>query len=60
VRFRLSLAAALSNDAFEHPTTPRVGLATQLREFDTNRRGRRGRTREIMKPLTGHGLLAWV
>ena len=40
--------------------TPRVGLATRLFDFATNRRGKRGRRRETMKPLTCHGLLARV
>src|SRR5438876_1063004 len=39
---------------------PRIDLGTRLCDFATNRRGKRGRHRETMEPLTCRGLLARV
>ena len=39
---------------------PRVGLATRLCDFATNRRGERGSRHETMEPLTCRVLLARV
>jgi len=55
----MSTSAAITDPLLRHMPSA-GGLATRLSDFATNRRGKRGRHRETMKPLTCPVFLAWI